>query len=57
MSKVFILVERRAHEGDTVIQVFKNFKEAVATANGYTYTAEQNGKMEILYDVLERVVY
>jgi hypothetical protein len=58
MAKVFIVVERRAHEGDTVIQVFKNFKEAVATANGYTYTAEQNGKkMEILYDVLERVVY
>jgi len=55
MSKVFILIERRAHEGDTVIQVFKNFKEAVATANGYT--AEQEGKMEILYDVLEREVY
>ena len=57
MAKVFILVERRADGGDTVLQVFKNFKVAVATANGYTYTAEQEGKMEILYDVLEQEVY
>ena len=55
MNKVFIVVERRAYDGDTVLRVFANFKEAVAYAD--ELTATQDGKMEILYDVLEREVY
>jgi hypothetical protein len=55
MTKVFLVVERRAHDGDTVMRVFGAYKDAVAYAD--ELTADQDGKMEILYDVFEREVY
>jgi hypothetical protein len=55
MTKVFIVVERIAYEGDTVMRVFANYKDAVAYAD--ELTAELDLPLDIDYDVLEREVY
>jgi hypothetical protein len=55
MDKVFIVVERIAYEGDTVMRVFANYKDAVAYAD--ELTAEVKLPLDIDYDVFEREVY
>ena len=55
MDKVFIVVERLAYEGDTVMRVFANYSDAVAYAD--ELTAEQKLPLDIDYDVFEREVY
>jgi len=55
MDKVFIVIERVAYEGDTVMRVFANYKEAVAYADELTAALELS--LDIDYDVLEREVY
>ena len=55
MTKVFIVVERIVYEGDIVMRVFANYKDAVAYAD--ELTAEQKLPSDIDYDVLEREVY
>lgn len=55
MDKVFIVVERIAYEGDTVLRVFGAYKDAVAYADAL---AEDNIlALDIDYDVYEREVY
>jgi predicted DNA-binding WGR domain protein len=49
MDKVFIVVERIAYEGDTVMRVFANYSDAVAYAD--ELTAEQKLPLYIDYDV------
>ena len=39
-TKVFIVVERVAYEGDTVMRVFANYKDAVAYADELTAALE-----------------
>ena len=55
MDKVFIVVEKVAYEGDTVMRVFSTYKDAVAYAD--ELTAELNLPLDIEYDVCEREVY
>jgi hypothetical protein len=55
MEKVFIVVERIAYEGDTVMRVFAKYADAVAYAD--ELTAELDLPLDIDYDVLEREVY
>lgn len=55
MTKVFIVVERVAYEGDTVLRVFANYKDAVSYAD--ELTAELTLPLDIDYDVYEREVY
>jgi hypothetical protein len=55
MEKVFIVVERVAYEGDTVMRVFVNYKDAVAYADELTAALEL--PLDIDYDVFEREVY
>ena len=55
MDKVFIVVRRVAYEGDTVMRVFANYKDAVAYAD--ELTAEEIAADFIDYDVFEREVY
>ena len=55
MEKVFIVVERIAYEGDTVMRVFANYKDAVAYADELTSALEL--PLDIDYDVYEREVY
>ena len=52
MEKVFIVVERVAYEGDTVMRVFVNYKDAVAYADELTAALEL--PLDIDYDVFER---
>ena len=55
MDKVFIVVERIAYEGDTVLRVFANYKDAVSYADAL---AEDNTlALDIDYDIFEREVY
>ena len=55
MSKVFIVVERRAYEGDTVMRVFAKYDDAIAYADELTAALEL--PLDIDYDVFEREVY
>jgi hypothetical protein len=55
MDKVFIVVERIAYEGDTVMRVFAKYADAVAYAD--ELTAEVKLPLDIDYDVFEREVY
>jgi hypothetical protein len=55
MTKVFIVVEKVAYEGDTVMRVFANYKDAVAYADELTAALEL--PLDIDYDVFEREVY
>jgi hypothetical protein len=56
MNKVFIVVRRVAYEGDTVMRVFANYKDAVAYAD--ELTAEESLQADYIdYDVFEREIY
>lgn len=58
MTKVFIVVQSVAYEGDTVMRVFGNYTDAVAYADELTAGdsfAGEDGFIE--YDVFEREVY
>ena len=55
MEKVFIVVERIAYEGDTVMRVFGKYDDAVAYADELTEAVEL--PLDIDYDVFEREVY
>lgn len=58
LEKVFIVVERTPYEGDTVMRVFANYKDAVKYAD--ELTAEETlrtGGGFIDYDVFEREIY
>ena len=55
MTKVFIVVEKVAYEGDTVMRVFANYRDAVAYADELTAALEL--PLDIDYDVFEREVY
>ena len=55
MEKVFIVVERIAYEGDTVMRVFSKYDDAVAYADELTEALEI--PLDIDYDVFEREVY
>lgn len=57
MSKVFIVVERRAYEGDTVMRVFSKYDDAVAYADELTMSIDADLSRLIDYDVFEREVY
>ena len=54
MSKVFIVVERIAYEGETVLRVYDNYKGAVEYSDELTLN---NDISAIEYDVVERSVY
>ena len=55
MNKVFIVVEKVAYEGDTVMRVFGKYADAVAYADELTAALEL--PLDIDYDVCEREVY
>ena len=55
MEKVFIVVERIAYEGDTVMRVFAKYDDAVKYADELTEALEI--PLDIDYDVFEREVY
>jgi hypothetical protein len=55
MEKVFIVVERAAYDGDTVLRVFAKYKDAIAYAD--SLDAENTLALDIDYDVYEREVY
>jgi hypothetical protein len=55
MEKVFIVVEKVAYEGDTVMRVFGKYADAVAYADELTAALEL--PLDIEYDVMEREVY
>lgn len=57
MNKVFIVVQRIAYEGDTVLRVFANYKDAVAYADELTMSIDAGMARMIDYDVFEREVY
>jgi hypothetical protein len=54
MEKVFIVVEKRAYEGYTVLRVYDNFKGATEYADELTLN---NDVPSIDFDVFERDVY
>jgi hypothetical protein len=54
MNKVFIVVEKIAYEGDTVLRVFATYVDAVKYADEL---AAANKHDFIDYDVYEREVY
>jgi hypothetical protein len=56
MEKVFIVVQRIAYEGDTVMRVFGKYKDAIAYADELT-KAETIRADYIDYDVFEREIY
>lgn len=57
MTKVFIVVERRAYDGDTIMRVFANYPDAVKYADELTLSIDAELKRMIDYDVCEREVY
>ncbi len=57
MDKVFIVVERRAYDGDTIMRVFSTYKDAVAYADELTMSIDADLARLIDYDVFEREVY
>ena len=56
LEKVFIVVQRVAYEGDTVMRVFANYKNAVKYADELL-AAETLQADFIEYDVFEREIY
>jgi hypothetical protein len=61
MEKVFIVVESRHYEGDTVMRVFAKYDDAIAYADeleeNMTARAVITAPGLFSYDVLEREVY
>ena len=58
MNKVFIVVQKIAYEGDTVMRVFGKYADAVAYADELTADDELRvGGGFVDYDVCEREVY
>ena len=58
LEKVFIVVERTPYEGDTVMRVFANYKNAVKYADELTAEdALRTGGGFMEFDVFEREVY
>jgi hypothetical protein len=57
MNKVFIVVERRAYDGDTVMRVFSKYDDALAYADELTMSIDAALARDIDYDVFEREVY
>lgn len=57
MDKVFIVVQRVAYEGDTVMRVFAKYGDAVAYADELTMSIDAGMASVIDYDVFEREVY
>ena len=55
LEKVFIVVQSIPYEGDTVMRVFANYKNAVKYAD--ELTAELDLPLSIDYDVCEREIY
>ena len=59
LEKVFIVVQRIPYEGDTVMRVFANYKNAIKYADELTaedaLRAGPGGFIE--YDVFEREIY
>ncbi len=51
MNKVFIVVQRIAYEGDTVLRVFANYKDAVTYADELTMSIDAGMASAIDYDV------
>ena len=52
MTKVFIVVECEAYEGDTVLRVFNKYDDAIAYGEGLVF----DGTIDE-FDVYEREVY
>ena len=58
MNKVFIVVQKIAYEGDTVIRVFGKYADAVVYADELTAEDELRvGGRFVEYDLCEREVY
>jgi len=57
MNKVFIVVERRAYEGDTIMRVFAKYDDAVKYADELTLSIDTMMIRNIDYDVCEREIY
>lgn len=57
MNKVFIVVQRIAYEGDTVMRVFAKYADAVVYADELTLSIDAGMARMIDYDVFEREVY
>ena len=55
LEKVFIVVKSIAYEGDTVMRVFANYKNAVKYAEEFAAADTSEGYFE--YDVFEREIY
>lgn len=55
LEKVFIVVEKIAYEGDTIMRVFANYKNAVKYADELAAAVEL--PLNIEYDVCEREIY
>lgn len=55
LEKVFIVVQKIAYEGDTVLRVFANYKNAVKYAD--ELAAENTLNLDIEYDICEREIY
>jgi predicted DNA-binding WGR domain protein len=55
LEKVFIVVKSIAYEGDTVMRVFANYKNAVKYAEELAAADTSEGYFE--YDVFEREIY
>ena len=53
-TKVFIVIERIAYEGEIVLRVYDNYKGAVEYSDELTLN---NDISAIEYDVVERSVY
>jgi hypothetical protein len=55
MNKVFIVVEKIAYEGDTIIRVFGKYADAIKYADELEAAAGFPSNID--YDVYEREVY
>lgn len=58
MEKVFIVVRKVEYEGDTVLRVFANYKDAIAYADVLDAELDTDNLSTIFsHDVYEREVY
>ena len=57
LEKVFIVVQSIPYEGDTVMRVFANYKNAVKYADELTMSIDASLARDIDYDVCEREIY
>lgn len=57
LEKVFIVVERRAYDGDTIMRVFGDYKNAIKYADELTMSIDATLARDIDYDVFEREIY